>query len=59
MNLDNKELYLLGKPLKTINVGLEIFHESLSAQGVEVVPVDWSPPAGGDERLAKILEKLL
>lgn len=59
MNSDDKEIYLLGKRLKVINIGLEIFHESLSAQGVEVVQVDWSPPAGGDERLAKILEKLL
>ena len=50
---------LSGKPLRVINVGLELFEESLTAQGGQVVQVDWRPPAGGDERLAKLLEKLL
>ena len=59
MNSDDKEIYLLSKPLKIINIGLEIFHESLLTQGVEVLQVDWRPPAGGDEKLARILEKLL
>jgi FdrA protein len=39
-----------------INVGLELFRDSLAARGVEVLQVDWRPPAGGDERLAGILE---
>jgi len=50
---------VLGEPLKVINIGLEIFYESLAAQGVEAVQVDWKPPAGGDERIAKLLGKLL
>lgn len=50
---------LRDRPLKVINVGLELFLESLSAQGIEVVQVDWRPPAGGDEHLASLLEKLL
>jgi FdrA protein len=50
---------LPGKTLKVINVGLEIFQESLTAQGVQAVQVDWRPPAGGDERMAKLLDKLL
>ncbi len=41
-----------------INVGLETFHESLLAQGVETVHLDWRPPAGGNERLAAIIERL-
>lgn len=41
-----------------VNVGLEIFYESLIAQGVPAVQVDWRPPAGGDERLAAILERV-
>lgn len=41
-----------------VNVGLQVFYESLVAQGVPAVQVDWRPPAGGDERLAAILERL-
>jgi FdrA protein len=48
----------LASPIAAINVGLERFAESLAAQEVEVIQVDWRPPAGGDERLLEILEKL-
>ncbi len=41
-----------------INVGLEIFHDSLVAQGAKVVQVDWRPPAGGDEKLIALLAKM-
>ncbi|MCY3994339.1 MAG: acyl-CoA synthetase FdrA [Caldilineaceae bacterium] len=41
-----------------INVGLESFTDSLRDQGAEVVQVDWRPPAGGDERLANLLNRL-
>ena len=50
---------LPGQTLKVINVGLEIFQESLVAQGVQAVQVDWRPPAGGDQRMAELLDKLL
>jgi len=49
----------LGTPLVAINVGLGMFAESLRAQGVEVVQVDWVPPAGGDKELAGLLDDLL
>lgn len=49
----------LDEKLKVINVGLEIFYESLLSQRVDVVQVDWRPPAGGDEKMAKLLDKLL
>ncbi|MCJ7667556.1 MAG: hypothetical protein MUP04_04620 [Anaerolineae bacterium] len=42
-----------------INLGVREFAESLQEQGVEVVHVDWAPPAGGDTELAKLLDKLL
>jgi FdrA protein len=42
-----------------INLGVREFAESLQDQGVEVVHVDWAPPAGGDTELAKLLDKLL
>jgi FdrA protein len=41
-----------------INVGLESFFDSLVAQGAAAVQLDWRPPAGGDERLMKILSKM-
>lgn len=49
---------LLGSPLKVVNVGLESFAQDLSASGVEVVQVDWRPPAQGDVNLAKMLSVL-
>jgi len=41
-----------------INVGLESFYESLLAQGAKAVQVDWRPPAGGDERMMALLERM-
>ncbi|HEX5809257.1 MAG TPA: acyl-CoA synthetase FdrA [Anaerolineales bacterium] len=48
----------LTKPLAAINVGLESFYESLTAQGAQAVQVDWRPPAGGNEKLASLLAKM-
>ena len=45
-------------PPNVINVGLERFAEDLAGQGVAVQHVQWSPPAGGDARLAELLSKL-
>jgi hypothetical protein len=50
---------LLQTPLVVIAVGLRDFAESLKQQDVEVVQVDWTPPAGGDKEMADLLEKLL
>jgi hypothetical protein len=56
----DKELErFLQSPLIVIAMGLRDFAESLREQGVEIVQVDWTPPAGGDEELADLLEKLL
>jgi FdrA protein len=49
---------LLGTELTIINVGLVGFAEDLLAEGANVVQVDWSPPAGGNVRLADLLSKL-
>lgn len=43
------------KPLKIINLGLEAFKDDLQKQDIEVVQVDWQPPAVTD---AAVLEKL-
>lgn len=52
------DLDTLKKPLAAINVGLESFAENLSAQDAPTLHVDWKPPAGGNERLIAILEKM-
>ena len=49
---------LLREKLRVINIGLESFAESLRNQGAEVLHVAWKPPAGGNERILKVLEKL-
>jgi hypothetical protein len=49
---------LLGKKIKAINIGLPSFADDLEAQGVQVTRVDWKPPAGGDEEMQRLLERL-
>lgn len=49
---------IFDEPLKVVNLGLAMFADSLRAEGVEVIHVDWRPPAGGDPRLANILAAL-
>jgi FdrA protein len=48
----------LQRPTAGINVGLESFAENLTAQAAPVIQVDWRPPAGGNERLMAILERM-
>ena len=50
---------LLLKPVVVINLGLKKFAESLEEQQVEVVQVDWIPPAGGDKEMVDLLDQLL
>jgi hypothetical protein len=50
---------LLDKGPVAINMGVEDFAASLEIQGVEVIQVDWVPPAGGDAELIALLDKLL
>lgn len=49
---------LLAGP-KVVNVGLAGFAEDLAGLDVPVVQWSWAPPAGGDPRLARIVERLL
>jgi FdrA protein len=49
---------LLADDVKVVNVGLEGFVGDLRDCGIEVVHVDWSPPAGGDPKMAALLAKL-
>jgi FdrA protein len=52
------DLTTLQRDLEGINVGLESFAENLSAQGAPTIHVDWKPPAGGNEKLMGILERM-
>ena len=49
---------LLDGKVKVVNVGLEGFVKDLQDCDIEVVHVDWKPPAGGDPELAALLAKL-
>ena len=50
---------ILSGQLIVINIGLRGFAESLEDQEVEVVQIDWNPPAGGDQEMIDLLENLL
>jgi hypothetical protein len=49
---------MLSKPLRVISLGVEIFARTLEDLGVPVVHLAWVPPAGGDPRLAALLDRL-
>jgi hypothetical protein len=46
-------------PIIAVNIGLKSFGASLELQGVEVVQVDWTPPAGGDQEMLELLDELI
>jgi FdrA protein len=50
---------LLQQGPAAVNLGLQDFAASLEMQGVEVIRVNWAPPAGGDPELMAILDELL
>lgn len=50
---------LLSADLKVINIGLELFADSLAAQAVDVVRVNWKPPLELEPELERILDDLL
>lgn len=49
---------LLSAPVVAVNIGLESFSDSLADQGAQAVHLDWNPPAGGDDQLMAILERM-
>ena len=55
---------LLSGPLIVINVGVRDFGMAPEQQNVQVVYVEWSPPAsvyrgGGDQEMIDLLDQLL
>ena len=57
--METKNDQLLTVPLIVVNVGLSKFAKSLEEQGVDVIQVDWVPPAGGDKEMMDLLDELL
>jgi len=52
------EKTILSQKLKVVNIGISTFGDDLRSQDVEVVDVDWKPPAGGDVEMSRLLERL-
>ena len=52
-------LALFSGRLVAVNVGVRDFGQALAEQGVEVIYVAWSPPAGGDQEMIDLLDQLL
>jgi hypothetical protein len=52
------DLASLQAAVSGINIGLESFYENLKAQNVPAVHVEWTPPAGDNEKLKGILERM-
>ena len=57
--MDSKKHDFLDEPLVIVNIGLLSFIESLLEQDVDVIQIDWEPPAGGDEEMINLLDELL
>ncbi|HLR36201.1 MAG TPA: hypothetical protein VK071_12850 [Tissierellales bacterium] len=49
---------LFNKELKIVNIGLKPFYNDLREQNISAIHVDWRPVAGGDKKMASILQKL-
>ncbi len=54
----SKILNLFQSDLIVINVGARVFGDAAEKQGCEVLQVDWQPPAGGDKKMAALLDEL-
>lgn len=57
--MPNKLEELLHQGPIAINIGVVDFAEALQIQGVQVIHVNWTPPAGGDPELMELLDQLL
>ena len=57
--MPNKLEELLHQGPIAVNIGVADFAETLQIQGVEVIHVNWTPPAGGDPELMELLDQLL
>lgn len=56
--MNEKIATLLAQGPRVANVGVADFADSVAAQEVPVVQVDWTPPQKLDDDLAQLLEEL-
>jgi hypothetical protein len=49
---------LFSRELRVVNLGLASFADTLRKSGTPVLDLDWRPPAGGDNGLAELLDRL-
>jgi len=49
---------LFKQDLKVINMGIESFYHELKDQDVDVIQMNWKPPASGNEKMNVLLSKL-
>ena len=54
-----KKKPFFGEELVVVNIGIKPFYEDLKKLNVKVYHVDWEQPAGGDEEVAALLDKVL
>jgi len=57
--MSDKVKELLDHGLKVVNIGVPDFADSLQAQGIDVIQVNWVPPADGDREMMALLDQLL
>lgn len=50
---------LLQGSLVVVNIGIEKFAQELEKQNIEVLHVEYRPPAGGDQEMIRLLDQLL
>lgn len=53
------EMNIFQGAILAINIGIQDFGSALEQQGIEVIYVEWSPPAGGDQEMIELLDQLL
>ena len=49
---------LFKQELKVVNMGQESFYTDLRNQKVPTIQVQWKPAAGGDRKMASLLDRL-
>jgi len=49
---------LFREDLVVVNLGLDVFADTLRKEKVKVLQMHWRPPAGGNQRLIALLDKL-
>jgi len=53
-----KNISPIEQPVRVINMGIESFSEDLRKTEVDVIQMDWRPPAGGNRKLIALLDSL-